>query len=47
MTDTMRQHRVGVVAWVLGGAVAMFFMGLSLAQEMRDFPGAPRHSRRW
>ena len=36
---TLREHRVGIVAWVLGGAVAMLFMGLALAQEMRDFPG--------
>ena len=30
---------MGVVAWVLGGAAAMLFMGLALAQEMDDFPG--------
>lgn len=30
---------MGIVAWVLGGAAAMLFMGLALAQEMRDFPG--------
>jgi ABC-2 type transport system permease protein len=32
---------VGIVAWVLGGAAAMLFMGLALAQEMDDFPGGP------
>ena len=30
---------MGIIAWVLGGAGAMLFMGLALAQEMRDFPG--------
>lgn len=30
-----------MLAWVLGGAAAMLFMGLSLNSEMASFPGGP------
>lgn len=39
MFDTLRHHRVGMIAWVVAGTAGMFFMGLSLAEEMRVFPG--------
>lgn len=35
----MRDHRVGTVAWVFGGLLAMLFMGLSIAHELDAFPG--------
>lgn len=35
----MREHRVGAVAWIVGGAAAMLFMGLALDREMSTFPG--------
>lgn len=31
-----------MLAWVVGGAAAMLFMGLALHQEMADFPGGPQ-----
>ncbi|MFM1964860.1 MAG: hypothetical protein RL134_585 [Actinomycetota bacterium] len=37
--DTVREHRVGAAAWVLGGGAAMLFMGLALNEEMASFPG--------
>ena len=42
MLDTLRAHRVAVVAWVVGGAAAMYVMAIAIAQEMRDFPGGAR-----
>jgi ABC-2 type transport system permease protein len=37
--DTVRAHRVGALAWVLGGGLAMFGTAIALATEMEDFPG--------
>lgn len=39
--DTVRSHRVGALAWILGGAAAMLGTGAALAAEMEDFPGGP------
>lgn len=41
MLDTVRAHRVGVLAWVVGGGLAMFGTAIALATEMDDFPGGP------
>ena len=40
--DTLREHRVGILAWAVGGAAAMVFMGLALNEEMASFPGGPQ-----
>ena len=37
--DTVRAHRIGALAWVVGGGLAMFGMAVALATEMDDFPG--------
>ena len=34
-----RAHRIGALAWVVGGGLAMFGMAVALATEMDDFPG--------
>lgn len=36
---TLREHWIGTLSWVVGGAAAMLFMGLALDQEMAGFPG--------
>lgn len=36
---TLREHWIGMLTWIVGGAAAMLFMGLALNQEMADFPG--------
>lgn len=40
--DTVREHRVGAAAWIVGGALSMLFMGLALHEEMASFPGGPQ-----
>lgn len=40
--DTVREHLFGMLAWAIGGAAAMLFMGMALHQEMLDFPGGPQ-----
>lgn len=42
IVDTVREHRVGALAWILGGAASMLFMGLALHEEMASFPGGPQ-----
>ena len=37
--DTVRAHRIGALAWVVGGGLAMLGMAVALATEMDDFPG--------
>lgn len=39
--DTVRSHRVGALAWMVGGGLAMLGTAAALAAEMRDFPGGP------
>ncbi|HSO04106.1 MAG TPA: ABC transporter permease subunit [Candidatus Limnocylindrales bacterium] len=39
--DTLRSHRVGVLAWIVGGGLAMLGTAAALAAEMEDFPGGP------
>lgn len=39
MLDTLREHRVAALAWVIGGALANLAMVLSLAKELDEFPG--------
>ncbi|MGB7981953.1 MAG: ABC transporter permease subunit [Candidatus Nanopelagicales bacterium] len=41
MRDTLRAHRVGALAWIVGGGLAMLGMAAALAAEMQDFPGGP------
>ena len=38
---TVREHRAGIVAWVVGSALAMAFEAFALAKELREFPGGP------
>jgi ABC-2 type transport system permease protein len=38
----VREHRIGATAWIVGGALAMLFMGLALNEEMASFPGGPQ-----
>lgn len=40
--DTVRTHRVSLMAWAIGGAVAMAAQALAIAKEMEDFPGGAR-----
>lgn len=42
VTHAIREHRTSALIWVSGGSIAMFFTGLSLAEEMRQYPGGPR-----
>lgn len=42
VADTLRTHRAGMLAWVVGGTVAMVGMSVTLAKEMREFPGGPK-----
>jgi ABC-2 type transport system permease protein len=39
--DTLRAHRVGALAWIVGGGLAMLGTAAALAAEMADFPGGP------
>lgn len=39
--DSLRAHRVGMLAWILGGGLAMLGTAAALAAEMADFPGGP------
>ncbi|WP_448811837.1 ABC transporter permease subunit [Agromyces bauzanensis] len=39
MLETIREHRIAALAWVVGGALANLAMVLSLAKELDDFPG--------
>jgi ABC-2 type transport system permease protein len=39
VVDTLRGHRWGVLAWVVGGAVAMVSIGLGFAVEVKRFAG--------
>jgi ABC-2 type transport system permease protein len=39
--DTVRVHRVGALAWIVGGGLAMLGTAAALAAEMEDFPGGP------
>lgn len=34
--------RTSALAWMLGGALAMYGMGMAIATEMADFPGGPQ-----
>jgi len=37
----LREKRGTILAWALGGALAMYFEALAIAAELRDFPGGP------
>ncbi|WP_205325880.1 ABC transporter permease [Glycomyces sp. YM15] len=39
ITDTLRAHRWGALAWIVGGAVAMLTIGLGFIEEVERFPG--------
>ena len=39
IADTIRAHRVGALAWIVGGGLTMLVMSAAIAQEMADFPG--------
>ena len=38
----MREKRATILAWVIGGALAMYFEAIAIAAELRDFPGGPQ-----
>ena len=40
--DTVRTHRASVLAWAVGGALAMWAQALAIATEMDSFPGGAR-----
>jgi ABC-2 type transport system permease protein len=40
--DTVRSHRWGIIAWVVGGAVAMYAIALGFASEVSRFAGGAR-----
>src|SRR5512141_703384 len=40
--DTVRTHRASVLAWAVGGALAMWVQALAIATEMDSFPGGAR-----
>jgi hypothetical protein len=42
VVDTVRGHRWGIVAWIVGGAVGMIVMGAALASERDRFPGGAK-----
>lgn len=42
MLDTVRAHRVSIVAWSAGGTAAMYVIAISLSHEMATFPGGPK-----
>jgi ABC-2 type transport system permease protein len=42
ISDTVRAHRTGMLAWVVGGTVVMVGMSMALAGEMASFPGGPQ-----
>lgn len=37
----LREKRATILAWSVGGALAMYFEALAIAAELRDFPGGP------
>ena len=39
--DTLREHRWSAIAWIVGGALANYWMIFSLKNELDDFPGGP------
>lgn len=39
--DTLREHRWSAIAWIVGGALANYWMIFSLKNELEDFPGGP------
>ena len=41
-TDTVRSHRWGIIAWVVGGAVAMYAIALGFASEVSRFAGGAK-----
>lgn len=42
VTDTLRAHRGGAIAWVVGGFVVMYAMALAIEHELSSFPGGPK-----
>jgi ABC-2 type transport system permease protein len=40
--SALREKRSTIVAWALGGAMAMYFEALAIAAELKDFPGGPQ-----
>ena len=42
ITHALREHRTSALIWVVGGTIAMFFTGLSLAAEIQQYPGGPQ-----
>jgi len=41
-TDTVRCHRWGILAWVIGGAVAMYAIALGFVSEVSRFAGGAK-----
>jgi ABC-2 type transport system permease protein len=42
IAETVRGHRVSIVAWVLGGTAAMYGIALGYANEVARFPGGAK-----
>lgn len=40
--SSLREKRATIVAWVIGGALAMYFEAIAIAAELREFPGGPQ-----
>jgi ABC-2 type transport system permease protein len=40
--DTVRSHRWGIIAWVVGGSVAMYAIAMGFASEVSRFAGGAR-----
>ena len=38
----LRERRATVAAWLIGGAIAMYFEAIAIAAELRDYPGGPK-----
>ncbi len=38
----LRERRATVAAWLVGGAMAMYFEAIAIAAELRDYPGGPK-----
>jgi ABC-2 type transport system permease protein len=40
--SALREKRGTIIAWALGGAMAMYFEAFAIAAELKDFPGGPQ-----
>lgn len=40
--SSLREKRATILAWIIGGALAMYFEAIAIAAELREFPGGPK-----